>query len=335
MAALESIGWTALPDVCMTMEPATDLISEALQQVRLGGAVLFCVDLGAPWCVLNLPPPASHVTLFHVVLEGECWAGLGDSRPQRLEAGDAVILPRADVHWLGDRSDGVPVPAAELYGDTPLSQLRLLRWGGDGAHTRILCGFLGYERAAFSPLYDALPPLFQVRLGAGGAGPPLDAMLRYAEDEVMARRPGSSGMRLRMTELLFVESLRRYMANLPPDEAGWLAAVRDPLVGRAMALLHAAPQRPWNVELLAREAATSRSSLAERFKQVLGEPPMQYLTRWRMLLAARRLCESRGSIAAIAEAMGYDSPAAFQRAFKRQMGATPAQWRRHGEPNLP
>jgi AraC-like DNA-binding protein len=323
----------------MTTEPATDLISDALQQVRLSGAVLFCVDLSAPWCVLNngnlhLPPPASHVTLFHVVLEGECWAGLGDSQPQRLAAGDAVILPRADVHWLGDQPDGVPVPVSELYGDTPLLQMpHLLRWDGDGVRTRLLCGFLGYEHAAFTPLYDALPAMFRVHLVAGGGGPPLDAMLRYAEEEVMARRPGSSGVRLRMTELLFVESLRRYMANLPSDEAGWLAAVRDPLVGRALALLHAAPQHPWNVELLARKAATSRSSLAERFKQVLGEPPMQYLTRWRMLLAARRLRESRDSIETIAEAMGYDSPAAFQRAFKRKMGATPAQWRRHGKPD--
>jgi AraC-like DNA-binding protein len=135
-----------------------------------------------------------------------------------------------------------------------------------------------------------------------------------------------------MTELLFVESLRRYMADLPPDETGWLAAVRDPLAGRAMALLHAAPQRCWNVEELARETATSRSNLTERFRKVLGEPPMQYLARWRMLLAARRLREGRESIETIAGTVGYDSPAAFQRAFKRQMGATPAQWRRAGRP---
>ena len=321
----------------MTMDSATDLISDALQQVRLGGVVLFCVDLNAPWCVLtdvkaHLPPPATHVTCFHIVLEGECWAGLVDRPPQRLQAGDAVILPRADLHHLGDRPDSVPVPASELYGDTPLPQLpHLLRWGGDGAHTRILCGFLSYERAAFKPLYDALPPLFQVHLCGGDAGPSLDPMLRYAEDELVAQRPGSGSVRLRMTELLFVESLRRYMADLPPDETGWLAAVRDPLAGRAMALLHAAPQRCWNVEELAHETATSRSNLTERFRKVLGEPPMQYLARWRMLLAARRLRESRESIETIAGTVGYDSPAAFQRAFKRQMGATPAQWRRRGE----
>ena len=135
------------------MENTPDLVSEALQQVRLSGAVLFCIDLGAPWCLqtggnLGLPPPPRQVTLFHVVLEGECWVSLCDGRPRRLQTGDAVILPRGDSHWLGDRADCVPVPAAELYGDTPLWEIpHLLRWGGDGAHTRLLCGFLGYERA--------------------------------------------------------------------------------------------------------------------------------------------------------------------------------------------
>ena len=317
----------------MTHEPATDLISEALQQVRLSGAVLFCVDLGAPWCLLTsenmrLPPPASHVALFHVVVEGECWARVEGSA-EHLQAGDAVILPRADVHSLGDRADGVPTPASALYGNTPLSQLpHHLQWGGDGPRTRILCGFLGYERAAFTPLFDALPSLFRVRLGAGGSEPSLDAMLRYIENEVLASRPGSASLRVRMAELLFVESLRRHMADLPPEGSGWLAAVRDPLVGRALSLLHMAPQRPWNIERLARETATSRTRLTDRFNRVLGEPPMQYLTRWRMFLAARRLRESRDSVATVAEAMGYESTAAFQRAFKRLMGATPAQWRR-------
>jgi AraC-like DNA-binding protein len=320
----------------VTDEPATDLISEALQQVRLSGAVLFCVDLGAPWCLLTaenlrLPPPASHVALFHVVVEGECWARVDGGPSEHLQAGDAVILPRADVHSLGDRADGVPTPASALYGNTPLSQLpHHLKWGGDGPHTRILCGFLGYERAAFTPLFDALPALFRVRLGAGGSEPPLDAMLRYIENEVLASRPGSGSLRLRMAELLFVESLRRHMTDLPPEGSGWLAAVRDPLVGRALSLLHMAPQRPWDIEQLAREAATSRTRLTDHFSRVLGEPPMQYLTRWRMLLAGRRLRESRDSVATVAEAMGYESTAAFQRAFKRQMGATPAQWRRRG-----
>lgn len=317
----------------MAMEPATDLITEALQQVRLSGVVLFRVDLRSPWCFrtvgdMEVPPQASHMTVFHVVLEGECWVGLEADPPQLFRAGDAVILPRSDIHWLGDRPDGIPIPVSELYGDTPLSQLCDVRLGGDGARTRILCGFLGYERAAFTPLYDALSPLFRVRMGEGGSGPSLDSLLRYAEEEVLSQRPGSTGLRLRMTELLFVEALRRHMASLPQDEAGWLAAVRDPVVGCAMGLLHATPERQWTVPALAQASASSRSVLSERFNTLLGEPPMHYLTRWRMHLAARRLRDSRDSIETIAEALGYQSPAAFQRAFKRQMGATPAQWRR-------
>lgn len=320
----------------MATEPALDLISEALQLVRLSGALLFRVDLSAPWSLLTggypkLPPPASHMTAFHVVLEGECWVGLDGDAPQRLLAGDAVILPRAAAHRLSDQPSRESVRVADLLGDTPLSRVRDLRWGGDGPRTRVLCGFLGYEHAAFTPLYDALPPLFCVRLGEGGSGQPLDALLRYAENEVVSRRPGSTGLRLRMAELLFVESLRRHIAVLPQDEASWLAGVRDPLVGRAMALLHESPQRSWTVTMLAQSAASSRSVLAARFHTLLGEPPMHYLARWRMSLAAGRLRNSRDTIDAIGEAVGYRSSAAFQRAFKRWIGATPAQWRHEGE----
>ena len=320
----------------LATEPAVDLISDALQRVRLSGAVLFCVDLSAPWSLLTggypkLLPPASHMTAFHVVLEGECWVGVNEEAPHRLRAGDAVILPRAEVHSLSDQPGQASVLVADLLRDMPLPRLHKLRWGGSGPRTRMLCGFLGYEHAAFTPLYDSLPSLFCVRLGEGGSGPPLDALLRYAENEVVSRRPGLTGLRLRMAELLFVEALRRHMAALPQDEASWLAGVRDPLVGRAMAVLHESPQRDWTVTQLAQSVASSRSALAARFHALLGEPPMHYLARWRMLLAAGRLRDSRDSVESIAEAVGYRSSAAFQRAFKRRIGATPAQWRRDGE----
>lgn len=314
-----------------------DVISEALQQVRLTGAVLFRVGFGAPWAVqtggdVRLPPPATHTSVFHAVLEGECWVGHGDEPRRRLQAGEAVIIPRSIVHYLGDTPDRSPAKVSDLLNVTSLSKLRDLRWGGDGRRTRILCGFLGYERAMFTPLYDALPDMFQVRLAGGDAEPTLDPLLAYAEDEIVSRRPGSTGLRLRMAELLFVEALRRYMAGLPDDEPGWLAGVRDPLVGRALALLHARPREAWTVATLAREVASSRSALADRFQALLAEPPMHYLARLRMQLAARRLRDSRDSVEAIADAVGYASTAAFQRAFKREMGTTPARWRRMSAP---
>lgn len=315
-----------------------DVISQVLQQVKLSGAVLFRVAFGAPWAIqtmgnLRLPPSAAQTSIFHIVLEGECWAGHGDEPRQHLQAGDAVILPRSIVHYIGDAPDRTPMLVSRLLGDRPLSQLRDVRLGGAGATTRLLCGFLSYERAMFTPLYDSLPELFRVRLG-GGEGNGIDRLLAYAEDEIISRRPGSTGLRLRMAEMVYVEALRRFMADLSGDECSWLAGLRDPLVGRALALLHETPEQAWTVDALAHAAASSRSTLADRFQKLLGEPPMQYLARLRMLMAARRLRDTRHSVEAIAEAVGYASPAAFQRAFKRQMGATPAKWRRSDRDEL-
>ena len=313
-----------------------DVLSEVLQQVRLTGAVMFRATLAAPWCIAARPegaviaevmPTAAHLISFHVVLEGRMSAGLVPSQSEQVDAGEVLIVPHGDAYFIGDSLEGLPLPAAQLFGDTPMTAMRNLRWGGDGAHTRVICGYLGCEREAFMPLFSALPRLFKVRLG-GDAAQTLDPLLAYAEQQAASSCPGAAGLRLRMAELMFVEALRRYMESLPETGSGWLAGLRDPLVGRALALLHAAPEKRWTVDELAHAAATSRSRLADRFTQVLGEPPMQYLARWRMLLAARRLRESRGSIAAIAEAVGYESPAAFQRGFARHMGATPAQWRR-------
>lgn len=310
-----------------------DVISDALRQVRLSGAVLFRIEVGAPWAVLTsttlaLPPPATHMATFHVVLDGECWVGHQDEPKRRLTAGEAVILPRTVQHFLGDAAGRTPADTTELIGKRPLSKLHDVKWGGDGPRTRLLCGFLGYEPAMVSPLFDALPTLFVVRLAGDGATPALDPLLAYAEDQIISRRPGSVELRVRMAELLFIEALRRHMALLRADEFGWLAGVRDPLVGRALSLLHTSPGQAWTMSALAQSAASSRSVLTERFQTLLGEPPMQYLTNWRMRLAARRLRDSRDNIAQIAAGVGYGSSVAFQRAFKRCMHTTPAAWRR-------
>lgn len=314
-----------------------DVLSQVLQQVRLNGAVLFRADLGAPWCFLTLGSqvlageigrPGLHVMTFHVVLRGRMWAGLSKTSGSWVEAGDAVVLPHGDAHLLADAPGQEPVPTDGLYGG-PLQEIRDLRYaGGDGGNTQILCGYLCCQRNAFAPLFAALPRLFVVPLGADGQAPGVGPLLDYVECEIDSPRAGASELRLRMAELIFVEALRRHMESTEAAASGWLAGLRDPLVGRALALLHAQPQRAWDVDSLAHEVAASRSHLAERFRRVLGEPPMQYLARWRMLLASRRLCESRESVAAVAEAVGYESPAAFQRAFKREMGMTPAQLRR-------
>lgn len=313
-----------------------DILSEVLQLVRLNGAVLFRAELSAPWCVQApsgevlasaLPGPASHAITFHVVLDGEFTVACERGAPLRLRSGEAVVLAHGDPHRFGDELSPRPVPVTELFEGRPVSRLRNLRYGGGGAGTRILCGFLGCERAAFAPLFAALPAMFKVDFGPGRT-PPLAPLLDWAEREAVERRAGAAGVRVKMAELLFVEALRRHIDALPADGHGWLAALRDPVLGRALALLHECPARHWDVCALAHESAVSRSALADRFVRVIGESPMHYLAHWRMQLAARQLRESHDSVEAVAAAVGYESTAAFQRAFKRWMGATPAQWRR-------
>lgn len=314
-----------------------DVLSDLLHVIRLNGAVLFRVSLGSAWSFITppadafmaqLPPSVRRLSVFHVVLQGHCWVQHQPGVPLQLAAGDAVVLPRCDVHILADQPEREPVSAAALMGDTPLLRLRDLSDGSSHADTQILCGFLSSEQTALEPLLAALPPLFRVSLRGTNGSPGMEGLLDHAVNEITSDHAGADNARLRIAELLFVEGLRRYTLSLPADETGWLAGLRDPAVGAALHMLHADPCHPWTVSELAAKAAVSRSLLATRFKQLLGEPPMRYLAHWRLLLATRQLHDNRRSTAAIAESVGYDSPAAFQRAFKKFYGETPAAWRR-------
>lgn len=313
-----------------------DLLSEVLLQVRLAGAFLFRAGATVPCCIAVSPLDAAHefargsapLISFHAMLTGHAWVRSADGRTLRLDPGDVVVLPHGDAHLIGEALDSLPVPKAQFFANRPISAARDLQWGEGEASHRFLCGFLDCEREAFAPLFAALPRMFKVSLrddaGARASSPLVD----YAERETLSQRPGADGSRLRVAELMFVEALRRHVETLPDLQQGWLAGLRDPVVGRAMALLHADPARRWTVDALAGACASSRSSLASRFARTIGEPPMQYLQRWRMLLAARRLRDGDASIVRIAESVGYDSQPAFQRCFKRHLGATPAAWRR-------
>lgn len=314
---------------------AVDLLSDALALVRLSGALIFRVDITGPWGVAAhptvekfatlLPPGTSQIIAFHVVLDGQCWI----RHPSRdwfvLPRGHAVVIPHGDQHDLGDRPGCMTVPFSSMIEGRSLLDLRHARLEtGPGKSVSLLCGFLGCDQRAFDPLCRSLPPLFVVDLGARR-----DALIRYAVANALDDSPGAAGLRGRLAELLFLSTLRRYMRDLPADATGWLAGLRDPLVGRALHALHEQPCRRWSVDELAATIASSRSVLAERFREIIGEPPMHYLTRLRMQLAARRLGDSRQSIACVADEVGYDSSAAFQRAFKRCFGVPPAAWRRH------
>ena len=311
-----------------------DLLSDVLTLVRLTGAHLFQFEVKGPWGVAGdpllekfaplLPLGTSTVIAFHVVLEGQCWVRHAACDWFAVPAGHVAVIANGARHELCDQPGRPTVPFEAMLEGRPLLQARQLRFEtGPGERCRVLCGFLGCDRRAFEPLCGSLPPVFQVDLGER-----MDTLIPFAVANALDDSPGAAGLRGRLAEVMFLGALRVYMRELPADASGWLAGLRDAVIGRALQAMHAQPERHWTVDELAAAAASSRSVLAARFADVLGETPMHYLMRLRMYLAARQLNDSHKSLATIAEEVGYDSPAAFQRAFKRQFDMPPAAWRK-------
>ncbi len=313
-----------------------DLLSDALAMTHLTGALFFRIDTRGPWGVIaaprvdklahRLPRGTDHVIVFHVVIDGECWCRHASHDWFRIPAGCAVVLIQGDRHELADSPGRQTMPFERALGNRSLTDLRCEHFEtGGGPKSSILCGFLGCNRRAFASLFTAMPALFTVCLEQRSK-----ALLEYAARDALEDRPGVDCLRVRMAELLFMETLSLRMQHLPAGARGWLAGLRDPLVGRALHALHGDPSHDWTVDELAATIASSRSCLAARFRDIIGEPPIHYLTHLRMQLAARSLDESRWSIDRIASEVGYDSSAAFQRAFKRCYGVPPAAWRSNG-----
>jgi AraC-like DNA-binding protein len=316
----------------------TDVLSDVLRAVRLTGAVYFDFELSSPW-VREAPPArdlagivmpgAQRVIEYHVVARGSCFGQAIGHDPIRLGEGDVIVFPQGDAHVLSSAAgmrehvdlSAFPRPAVPL----PV----FYEMGGGGAErARIVCCFLGCDERPYNPLLGALPPV--IHLSAGGPQSPaawLGQLMSTAAIESRSTRPGGENVLARLSELMFVETIRHHLVTLPLSETGWLAGLRDPIVGHALAALHGDPAAPWTVERLARAVAISRSVLAERFTAMVGQPPMQYLALWRMQLASRRLIDGE-HLAAVAAAVGYDSDASFSRAFKKIVGHSPAAWRR-------
>jgi len=327
-------------------EPGIDPLSDVLRAVRLSGAWFFLVDATSPWWT-EVPkgaaiapavlPRTQHLVSYHVITQGRCWAGLADGTHAWLDAGDVVVFPHGDAYALSS----APGRVGEQPLDAGLTFFRMLAAGqlprtiveGGGGPERVslVCGFLGCDVLPFNPILATLPRLLHLRRAAATPGGPIDdrvaRLVEFALAESRDPRAGSDCVLLRISELLFVEVVRRHLATLGPDQVGWLAGLRDPTVGRALRLIHQQPAQPWTLEVLAREAGLSRSVLAERFAHFIGQPPMQYLTRWRMQVAARHLADGAAKVATVALDVGYDSEAAFSRAFKRAVGVSPAAWR--------
>jgi AraC family transcriptional regulator, alkane utilization regulator len=317
-----------------------DALSDVLKSVRLEGAVYLNAEFTAPWCIQAKFGLASvrarlagaeHVVFFHFLTEGGCKVRLADSgEVLDAAAGDLVLFAREDKHLMGSDLHLAPVEAASLIAADAAAggDFIQMRHGGGGTATRFVCGYLACSRSLCRPLLDALPRVLRIPIGDGPAAALLRELLRVGVRESSASRPGTESMLAKLSELMFVEAMRRYAESLPPEGRGWLAGVRDAHVGRALALLHGEPGRAWTVDELAREVALSRSALAERFAALVGEPPIQYLMRWRLALAAQTLRSSRDAVARVAERSGYESEAAFNRAFKREFGMPPAAWRK-------
>jgi AraC-like DNA-binding protein len=314
-----------------------DVLSRVLKSVHLEGALYLNAEFTAPWCIRGKCGMASvrqrlagaeHLVFFHFLTEGSCKVRLDDGADVLdVAAGDVVLFPQDDRHLMGSDLHLAPLETEGLA-RVDASDLVQLRHGGGGAVTRFVCGYLSCSRSLCRPLFEALPRVLRIPIGEGRASALLRELLQVGVDESSAARPGAESTLAKLAELLFVEALRRYVAQLPPGGTGWLAAMRDAHIGRALALLHGEPDRAWTVDELGREVALSRSALAERFAALVGEPPMQYLTRWRLALAARTLRAGGEAIGRVAERSGYESESAFSRAFKREFGMPPAAWRK-------
>ena len=327
---------------------SSDTLSDVLEVVRLTGALFFIVDATTPW-VAEAPasthlapvilPNVQHVVSYHVVSEGACWCESPGQAALRLEKGDVLVVPHGQAYQIASTcglrtgwslDDALGWFRAMASGQLPF----VVTEGGNGPERlQLVCGFLGCDALPFNPVLMTLPALLRVRLHDDSRSR-LHALLEFALTESNRARPGSRSVLLRIAELVFVEVLRSYLTSGAGEDSSWLAGLRDPIVGRALTRLHAEPARVWTLPELAREAGASRSVLAERFTSFVGQSPMLYLTHWRMQLAASRLTAGAAPVSAVASGVGYESEAAFCRAFKKVTGVTPASWRNRPRANL-
>jgi AraC-like DNA-binding protein len=337
--------WLGVPERFSQM--SYDILSDVLRSVHLRGALYYNVSASRRW-VAEAPaahdiaatvlPESEHVMEYHVLIRGACWGGVAGERQVRVETGDVIVFPHGDAHVMSSEP-GLRAPVdASAYIERRQEQLPFalhlgvaeapieISSGERGDTTTLVCGFLGCDLRPFNPLIATLPRVLHLKAKEGG-----DWIMQFvaaAAAESKDKRPGGEAMLERMSEMIFIDAVRRYVESLPEDSRGWLAGLRDRFVGRALTLMHASPAFPWTVDELGRRVGLSRSALHERFADLIGEPPMQYLANWRIQAGAALLRDTTTPVASVAQEVGYDSGAAFARAFKRLVGKSPSEWRR-------
>lgn len=317
---------------------ADDALSDVLKAVRMTGAVFFNVVAKAPWVAEQPPrekvlplirPNAEHLIAYHILLEGTCFAEMDGLAPIELKAGDVIVFTRGDPHVMSSMPGIRPDPdsrGSNQDNEDPKLPFNL-RIGAEGpTAARLVCGFLACDSRPFNPLLENLPPVILGSRARDGEMTWLGELIRLASHELRNPRAGGSNVLSRLAELMFIEVVRQYVAALPPEQEGWLAGLRDPLVGKALSLMHSCPACDWGLEELARQVGSSRSEFAERFMRYVGIPPMHYLAKWRMQVASGLLYKN-ANIASVAAEVGYGSEASFSRAFKKYVGVPPSLWR--------
>ena len=301
------------------------LFADLLRGIRLRSSVYFRPELRAAWGFSI----ANHGTVFHIVACGSCWLEVkGLAKPVELSAGDFVVVTRGDAHIVRDSAETPAINFFDLAKRHMPDKNRVFRCGGEGVITKLVCGGMQFETGSADPLLAVLPPLLHVKATREGARPWLHLTVEHVLSELDSGGPGATEVVTRLADILFIQAVRSYFQeNADIAEFGWLAALRDPQVGRALALLHGHPDEPWTIGSLAHRVAVSRSAFADRFTALVGEPPLRYLTRLRIDAAARRLRSSDDKLRAVAASAGYESVAAFTRAFRRHMKMTPGEYR--------
>jgi AraC-like DNA-binding protein len=314
-----------------------DALSEAMRAVRVSGALFFNGEFAAPWRFATpaqdrigpvVSPESERLVLFHLVTEGHAIACTAGHDEVSLTAGAIVVFPHGDAHEMWHGRTTTLFPGTRLLPKLAKGELAAEKWGGDGPVTRIICGYLGCERHAESLFLSGLPAILKTNVRSSPAGAWIESAIRHCASEPESQQAGRLAVLAKLAEALFVETLCRYMDEQPPERTGWLAGACDAKVGQALALLHRDPARAWTLPDLARASATSRTVLVDRFTRLMGESPLAYLARWRLQLGARLLLTTNRKVLRIACDVGYESEAAFSRAFKRMFGAPPGQYRR-------
>ena len=314
-----------------------DALTNVLKAARLSGGVFFRAEFSAPWCLGGCLTPemcapfvgsAQHIVPYHYLVDGEILVSVNDQPAQPLRGGDIVLFPRNDFHMMASELGLPPINPADVVLAEGQEKIGTIRHGGGGAPATFVCGFLGCNQLLANPIMSALPPMMRLRVEDSPAADWMRSTFEYAAHEAAAGRQGSAAVLAKLSELLFIEAVGEHVRNMPEEGTGWLAGLRDPGVGRALALMHGDVGHPWSVEELGRRAGLSRSGLAERFTRLIGVSPMHYLADWRLQMAGQMLRDSPDPLVRIAERIGYESEAAFSRAFKKKFGQAPATWRR-------